>query len=165
MKRWLHFSKYLLYLFPLEILLLTTDYKYRARQVYLIFLFTITLAVMNITKMAYHEARPFWENSTLFAGDCSSEYGNPSGHSMTSAVFAIAMILEAAEAVKGTIVLRVGLGVLTGLVMTAYFILLGWSRMILGVHSINQVLYGWILGIWLALACHFCLRDSIIARA
>lgn len=42
---------------------------------------------------------------------------------------------------------------------------MGLSRLTLGVHSINQIVYGWILGIWIAVACEFCLRDLIVNRA
>jgi hypothetical protein len=43
--------------------------------------------VMNLTKMAYHEPRPFMVESAINVYGCSPEYGNPSGHS----IFAAAM--------------------------------------------------------------------------
>ena len=165
MKVWRGFTEYFLYIFPGTTVVMTWDFSWRDRQIYWIFLFTMTTAIMNFTKIAYHEPRPYWDNSLLFEEECSAGYGNPSGHSMMAATFAVAVILETFESAKGKTVSRVVICVLVGLLMTAYFILLGWSRLIVGVHSLNQVLYGWILGIWLALACHFCVREPITERA
>ena len=39
---------------------------------------------------------------------------------------------------------------------------IGYSRVFLGVHSWNQVLFGWQLGLWLALTLHFCFKQSIV---
>lgn len=36
-----------------------------------------------------------------------------------------------------------------------------YSRLFLGVHSIDQVLYGASLGIWCAFTMQFCFRESI----
>ena len=38
----------------------------------------------------------------------------------------------------------------------------GYSRVILGVHSWNQVVFGLTLGIWIAFTLHFCVKDSIV---
>ena len=37
-----------------------------------------------------------------------------------------------------------------------------YSRLFLGVHSLNQVYFGALLGLWFALSCHFILRDSLL---
>lgn len=39
---------------------------------------------------------------------------------------------------------------------------IGYSRVFLGVHTWNQLLFGWQLGIWLALTLHFCFKDSLM---
>jgi len=43
---------------------------------------------------------------------------------------------------------------LFGLALT-YFSVMGFSRVLLGVHSLNQIIYGWTLGIWIAFVCHY----------
>ena len=144
---------------------MTIDYRYRANQVYWICLFTCLLLVMNITKMAYREARPFWIDPTVYQGDCSSEFGNPSGHSMTAALLAVALAFSILELVSGESKRRLILGLLIFPVALLYFFAMGLSRLTLGVHSVNQILYGWLWGIWLAVAGHFCLRDLVIAKA
>lgn len=144
---------------------MTIDYRYRANQVYWICLFTILMLVMNITKMAYHEARPFWIDPTVYQSDCSVEFGNPSGHSMTAAVLSVALAFSILHLGSGDLKRRVILGLLIFPIALIYFFAMGLSRLTLGVHSINQIVYGWVLGIWIAVACHFCLRDSIVNKA
>jgi len=41
-------------------------------------------------------------------------------------------------------------------------LIVGYSRMFLGVHSINQVIYGLLLGAWLALTFNYCVKDSFL---
>jgi membrane-associated phospholipid phosphatase len=48
-------------------------------------------------KIAYNEARPFWRYATLFRNDCSSEFGNPSGHAMTAFLLSFAFVFELSE--------------------------------------------------------------------
>ncbi len=43
-----------------------------------------------------------------------------------------------------------------------YSSLIGFARIYVRVHSWNQIVYGWQLGLWLAFYFHFCLRDFII---
>ena len=38
----------------------------------------------------------------------------------------------------------------------------GFARLYVRVHSWNQIVYGWQLGLWVAFYFHFCIRDSII---
>ena len=39
----------------------------------------------------------------------------------------------------------------------------GFSRMILGVHSLDQVVYGWLIGVWFALTFHFCVHEPLLS--
>jgi uncharacterized membrane protein required for colicin V production len=39
---------------------------------------------------------------------------------------------------------------------------ISYSRILLGVHSLNQVLFGTILGIWFACTFHFVVRKKIV---
>ena len=42
---------------------------------------------------------------------------------------------------------------------------IGYSRLFLGVHSLNQILFGWLLGVWLAFTMHFIFKDKIMKNA
>lgn len=43
-------------------------------------------------------------------------------------------------------------------------LLVGFSRLYNGDHSMDQILYGWLLGVWIAFSNHYCLRDAIISH-
>lgn len=43
----------------------------------------------------------------------------------------------------------------------SYTLALGYSRLIMGSHSLLQVVFGWLLGFWLALSGHLVLRKPI----
>lgn len=53
------------------------------------FLFTIYFT--SLLKMFYHDPRPYWEEPEVKAKECYTEYGNPSGHSL-SAILLFGMI-------------------------------------------------------------------------
>ena len=38
---------------------------------------------------------------------------------------------------------------------------IGYSRMFLGLHSIDQVLYGWLIGFWCAFTMQYCVRPYL----
>lgn len=39
---------------------------------------------------------------------------------------------------------------------------IAYSRLFLGVHSLNQVIWGLQMGLWVALTCHFLIRDPLM---
>ena len=39
---------------------------------------------------------------------------------------------------------------------------IGYSRLILGAHGLNQILFGACIGIWVALTMHYVVRDTLI---
>ncbi len=41
-------------------------------------------------------------------------------------------------------------------------ILIGISRLYVGVHSLDQVLFGWTIGMWCSLVCHFEVRNRLM---
>ena len=98
----------------------------------------------NTLKMIYQNDRPNWISKYL-TYSCNYGYGNPSGHSFTSIVvyLCFAHILVTFFNVYGII----------KIIIFIFFTLLSFlviiSRVILGAHSINQVLYGFNLGLGL----------------
>ena len=118
------------------------------------------MVITNVFKLRYHQARPFWVSPKIQAFGCSTQYGNPSGHSMTSIAIALIFWYDYNREFDGqrnvqTIIWRT----LGFIVAIAYGLSIGYSRVFLGVHSINQLFFGWSLGIWLAMTLHFCFRD------
>jgi len=39
---------------------------------------------INFFKLFYHDPRPFWSSDAVQAFQCSTQFGNPSGHSITA---------------------------------------------------------------------------------
>ena len=100
----------------------------------------------DIMKLFYGDPRPFWINTILFQGKCESSYGNPSGHSMTAFFFFLSLsyYICMIEKIKNNYKYKITV-YLIGIFFSG---LTAFSRLALGVHSLDQVLYGSALGIW-----------------
>ena len=117
---------------------------------------------MNLTKIAYHDPRPYMTDNLINPYGCTNEYGNPSGHALLCSSFFSLLFLDnfhikSNKCSKLTYFLWFGLLIST--IVTVSF-----SRLYLGMHTLNQVLYGALLGIWLAVYFHYCLRNFIISH-
>jgi hypothetical protein len=51
------------------------------------------------------------------------------------------------------------------LVALVFAFSIGYSRLVLGVHSLNQILFGLLLGTWLALSFHFVGYEWVMNHA
>ena len=100
-------------------------------------------------KTLYHEARPFWESEDIKPSKCRKDFGNPSGHCMTTAFFWLTIYLHKYYEVGTKTKIRnsiyctaylVKVGMTAGLILFIMFLAL--SRVFLGEHSYNQVFYG-----------------------
>ena len=97
-----------------------------------IYLF-ISVSVNYCLKLIIHGPRPYWIDSRVHALAAESSFGSPSGHAQTAVVF------------WGT--LASGIGRRWAWVLAIIVILLiGISRIYLGVHSPTDVLAGWLAG-------------------
>lgn len=99
-------------------------------------------AINTISKLAFAAPRPFWISDRIIALRTESSFGLPSGHAWTAA----ALWGRLAVALQNR-AWRIGLIVL--------ILLVGISRIYLGVHFPSDVIFGWlggvaILGIFLA---------------
>ena len=62
----------------------------RLKALYYVTFLTAMLFCMNISKLWYHEQRPFWvPNTEIKAFYCGTQFGNPSGHALFSMGMAI----------------------------------------------------------------------------
>ena len=100
----------------------------------------------NFFKIMYKSPRPIWKSEHIGIS-CVYGYGNPSGHSFTS----MCAYLSLAHLVTNFnyfykksegIVLRIIIFIVS-LIIIAFVL---FSRIVLGAHSINQVIYGGLLG-------------------
>lgn len=99
----------------------------------------------SMMKIWYGSSRPFWEDTDLYKDICDGGFGNPSGHSITSAYLYLTlfMYIKDSNFLKGK---RISKAIIF-LLFLIYIILIILSRLILGVHAINQVIYGSTLGV------------------
>ena len=106
-----------------------------------------SIYITNLFKIIYRNARPYWESDILDIV-CNSGYGNPSGHSVTSAALYLTLphIVTNFDYFK-----RSTKGFILKIIIFCLFIALGAlciiSRVILSAHSINQTIYGFTLGL------------------
>lgn len=112
----------------------------------------------NILKIIYGSPRPFWFDHNVHKG-CDGGFGNPSGHAFTSTASYLACwhIVTSFKWFKKnvyTYILRYFL-LSVFLLLTCFIIV---SRLYLGVHGVNQVLYGATLGIGLYFGYFFVLE-------
>lgn len=128
--------------FPLYIALIPAIYwcadALVGLQVGMLVLFSTSLN--SFFKMLFKGPRPYWISDRVLALSHESSFGIPSGHAMTSFSFWGQWSLERKQ--KGFTVL------------SAFIILLiGLSRLVLGVHFLSDVLAGWLLAfllLWLS---------------
>ena len=96
----------------------------------------------NALKMIYQSDRPNWISEYL-TFSCNYGYGNPSGHSFTCICIYLTL--------SHILITYFKMSLLVKIIIFIFFILASFliiiSRLILGAHSINQVLYGFNLGL------------------
>ena len=95
----------------------------------------------NVLKLAFASPRPFWINFSLMV-KCHSGYGNPSSHCFSSTAFYLSLMhimIQRNDKKQLNAVYIFGASVLITLIAI--------SRIVLAVHSVDQVLFGILLGI------------------
>jgi len=107
-------------------------------------------AVLNgVMKFAFHRPRPeLWPRLIQESGASF-----PSGHSMYSAAFVTALILLAWNTKVRWLALVLG---------TLFTLIVGWSRVNLGVHYPTDVLAGWLTGVAWVLGVYGVLRPGVL---
>ena len=148
------------------IMLLSLWLGARKRQVYYTFVLSLTIFVIGVGKMLYKEDRPIWINPDLtYKNDdnCANEYGNPSGHSMVGSVLAFSVLFELLDAYKGheNKAVRNVLFALFTILAVLYSVLMALSRVVIAIHAWNQIVYGWLLGIWIAFFCKLVIQEKL----
>ena len=110
----------------------------------------------DIMKLIYNDPRPFWINTILFQGKCECSYGNPSGHSLIGFYFYLSITYYLCKSYfkhyNNFIKFSIYLFSFLFAALTAF------SRLVLGVHSLDQVLYGSFLGIFAFLIFTFTFK-------
>ena len=98
----------------------------------------------NTLKMIYQSDRPNWHSDYL-TFSCNYGYGNPSGHSLTS----IFLYLSLSHVFVKYFKINGAFKKILFIFFTLFSLLIAISRFILAAHSLNQILYGLLLGLGL----------------
>ena len=99
--------------------------------------------------------------------DAAGEFSNPSGHAITCIAPSLIMWLDYNASVKqsesgfGSHLCRFSL-LAVAIVIALPF---GYLRVLLGMHSMDQILFGWLLGVWFAFTFHLCARTALTQSA
>lgn len=101
--------------------------------------FLFATFIIALLKLAFQQSRPIWYDSRIYNWEwfCPKDFGNPSGHS-----FAVILLYEP------IISDSIGYNKFRpwGYILVLLFVMIPISRMYLGVHSLNQILFGLSLG-------------------
>ena len=111
---------------------------------YIIITLIISLYIDCLLKIIYHDPRPYWIEKNLFK-ECEIGYGNPSGHSLgaTATYFGIWNLSITNKFFRERKKYRI-----YTFIFTIFFIVnILISRLYKGVHSIDQIIYGALLGL------------------
>lgn len=108
---------------------------------------TVCIYLQSLLKIIYGSLRPYIEKQELFKGVCDGGFGNPSGHALVC--FYIYLILLHYLINHKYFNEKRSVKILLTLLFWLMIIIVITSRIILGLHSINQIIYGSFLGIWI----------------
>lgn len=142
--------------------------KGRPRAIYYAIFMSLVLCLINTTKTIYHEARPFWATMDIIAYTCTTQFGNPSGHSVNSAASAVICYLDyhtACERNKipeGSFWRSYWVRRILLFLVVVFPWTVGYGRVVMGAHSYNQIFYGFLCGIWLAFSYHYLFYDRLL---
>ena len=107
--------------------------------------FIFCLQFHSMMKIWYGNKRPFWQDPSLYKGICDGGFGNPSGHSITTSFLYLSIFFYYTQAKVTRDKYKILIIILLFCLFWIVMILL--SRIILGMHSVNQVIYGTSLGL------------------
>ncbi|BCL37679.1 phosphatase PAP2 family protein [Nostoc sp. MS1] len=132
------------------ILLLIFRRRWRALE---FFLFTLVgSGILNrSTKLLLHRVRPhLWTSPAP-----ELDYGFPSGHAMASMTFVVALVILSWNSRWRWFVVIVG---------TMFVLVIGWTRLYLGVHYPSDVLAGWMVSLGWTVGVSLLINPHTVSR-
>lgn len=109
---------------------------------------SVSMLILSILKIAYSSPRPFWYQSKTLkieVLDCQGGYGAPSAHIYNATVFYLTLwklLFQSKSREK-----KKCLKFLVLLLCLFCIVLVGLNRVLTGAHSIDQVIFGFLLGL------------------
>jgi membrane-associated phospholipid phosphatase len=134
----------------------------RPRFFYYLAVAAICTLMISYMKIAYHEPRPYMISPDITPISCSKAFGQPSGHSMAASLLAIAGVLDVFHGVGTKRFYSNGTYFFVFSFALYWAITIPYTRFLLGVHSLDQIVYGSTLGVWAGFTMHFLVRDHLM---
>jgi membrane-associated phospholipid phosphatase len=106
----------------------------RSKAFYYTSLFSQIVLIMGIGKIAYHSPRPYMVSDDVQVFGCSTEFGHPSGHSINSMTFCIAILLDFLASCPSA---PSESKLITTVICVGTPLLVGFSRLYNGDHSMD----------------------------
>ena len=158
-------SHYAFYLFYICIVVLAS----KPAALYLICAIFTANFVSNQLKSSYGDLRPYWNDKQIVGMQCQTGYSNPSGHLLQNCFFWTTIYLHLYFEV-GVHRPRITVFCTAYIIQLCavahgitYLILMGFSRVYLGVHTYNEVLFGAALGTVLAIIGHYQIKPFFLS--
>ena len=107
--------------------------------------FLFVLQFHSMMKIWYGNTRPFWIKGKLYKEICDGGFGNPSGHSITTTYIYLTLFIYLKE--SKFLGKNLCVQIIIFIIFLFWILLIIFSRIILGLHSLNQIIYGSTLGI------------------
>ena len=107
--------------------------------------FFFCLQFHSMMKIWYGNTRPFWDKPKLYQDICDGGFGNPSGHSMVTTYLYLTLFIYLNELQYFKNNKKAQIIALAIILFWIFSII--YSRIFLGVHSINQIIFGTTLGL------------------
>lgn len=106
---------------------------------------------MNQLKSLYGEPRPYWVTDEVIGAKCGTGFGNPSGHMLNNCFFWGSLYLHVFFEGRAYSALTRFVSTIVVLAVTG---LMALSRVYLGAHTLNEVLFGTLIGFTMAFIGH-----------
>lgn len=151
-----------------------------SRALYHLMMCVVNVYFTIVIKLVLHNPRPYMMVGDSIkvissSGAISSEFGDPSGHTMSSSQVIVSVFLDYMAQKdeedkkitkncyqnKGRRWARYAIFLI---VFTFTVLIVGYSRMFNGVHSLDQVITGALLGVWQGIIGHYVIRPRLYSH-
>ena len=135
----------------------------RDSSIYFMINFSFYSLFLNILRIAYRKPRPYMEDPEIIPYLWSGEFGTPSGHAFFSAYLPTILALYYVNSSKRLNTIRnkiVANWIYVGLFI--FTIIISFTRVVNGVHTIDQVLFGLQIGWFWAFYIHWNLKNMML---
>jgi membrane-associated phospholipid phosphatase len=146
-------------------------WKHRQVAFYYLVIMSVNRSMGGILKLSYANPRPYMLDSNIIPESCAKAFGNPSGHSAAASCIAVALFLDVFHGTTQNLDKKYKpyfyskMTYFACLLFALYWaVSLPFSRYLIGVHSLDQIVEGSMIGLWQGLFLHFVLRDHIISH-